>query len=125
MGGAIYTPVGPKSIHDEQKDSRTGEIKEIDYKDPIHMYKAKEELYNLFLDGKIAHISKVEELEASVKKLETENEKLKAQIQKIFAKEEEARQKQEIDRRIGTILSSRNQIEKRGTGTSREISRKI
>jgi hypothetical protein len=115
MGAAIYTPVGPKSSHDERKDTKTGEMKEIDYKDPINMYRAKEELYTLFLEGKIVHLEKVEKLESELKEMKDENATLKRKMQ-----EELERRNIEAQRKQGVVGSRRPNI----GGSSHNVERR-
>jgi hypothetical protein len=116
MGAAMYTPVGPKSSHDERKDVRTGEMKEIDYKDPVNMYRAKEELYTLFLEGKIVHLEKLEKLEDELKEVRGENEKLKRKMQEELERRNiEAQKKQGIvGSRRPSIGGSSHNVERRG-----------
>jgi hypothetical protein len=116
MGAAMYTPVGPKSSHDERKDVRTGEMKEIDYKDPVNMYRAKEELYTLFLEGKIVHLEKLEKLEDELKEVRGENEKLKRKMQEELERRNiEAQRKQGIvGSRRPSIGGSSHNVERRG-----------
>lgn len=52
----------------------------IDYKDPENAYKTKKELYNLFINDKLAHIETVEYLEIKIDELSEENEQLRYKL---------------------------------------------
>lgn len=81
MGASLYTPVGPKSSHEEGNTGPNGEAKAIDYKDPTNAKRAKDELYNLFLEGKITHNSRIEELEAKLQECMNANARLRTRLQ--------------------------------------------
>jgi len=68
MGSSFGKSIGPRSGY--RPDASTN--KEIDYRDPLYAERAKRELYTLFLDGKIAHISNLEELQAKLDKMQKE-----------------------------------------------------
>lgn len=62
MGSSISKSLGPRSVYRPDSNANT----EIDYRDPVHKERAKRELYGLFLDGKIVHISNFEELQTKM-----------------------------------------------------------
>lgn len=76
MGSSFGKSVGPRSGYRPDPSTRA----EIDYRDPMHAEKAKRELYALFLDEKIAHVSALEEAQAEVKKLSQDRDRLQKLI---------------------------------------------
>ena len=117
MGATLSAPlVGPKSSLDEGKDNKSGELKQVDYKDPANSSKAKEELYTLFLEGKIVQVSQVEELEAKLKEVISANNKLRARIQseEVQRNMEPSRPPNSIgSRRSGSMRPSSHRVESR------------
>jgi len=114
--GAALSPVGPKSSFDEGKESKNGESQQVDYKDPANSSKAKEELYTLFLEGKIVHVSQVEELEVKLKEAISANDKLRARIQseEVQRNMEPSRPPSSIgSRRSGSMRPSSHRVESR------------
>ena len=71
MGLEISRYVGAKSSYVETKEPE----EEIDFKDPLHETKTKQELYDLFLSGKLVHIQVVEDLQKEHKTFLRETER--------------------------------------------------
>jgi hypothetical protein len=76
MGSSFGKSIGPRSGYRPDPSTKV----EIDYRDPMHAEKAKRELYALFLDEKIAHVSALEEAQAEVKKLIQDRDRLQKLI---------------------------------------------
>jgi hypothetical protein len=67
-------PVGSKSSLPFEND------KDIDYHDPKNIKIAQEELYKLFLESKLVHVDKLDEVYKNIDSLEKENKALKDQV---------------------------------------------
>lgn len=77
MGSDISKPIGPRSNHNDLLDNE-----EIDYRDPINAQKAKNELYALFIDDKIVHISRLDEAENKIAEMEKKIKALEGEVEK-------------------------------------------
>jgi hypothetical protein len=69
--------IGPKSSLERGLEMTNTEI---DYKDPQNSKKAKKELYALFLDDKLVHVSRVEESTERISQLEESNKRLQEEL---------------------------------------------
>lgn len=79
MGNEQSKAIGPRSLRSETLELSD---EEIDYKDVKNASKAKKELYALFIDDKLTHVSKLEELTTQLDKIEEENKSLREQLDK-------------------------------------------
>jgi len=79
MGNDISkTQIGPKS---QRIDSLKLSDAEIDYKQEKNAGIAKKELYDLFLDDKIVHVSKIEEALDKIEIMKNETDSLKQELE--------------------------------------------
>lgn len=97
MGSSFNKSIGPRSGY--RPDSSTNV--EIDYRNPAHAEKAKRELYTLFLDGKIVHISNLEELQSKINKLLQEQSRIKQPENHT----EEAKRPMKMENKVATPKS--------------------
>ena len=81
MGNEVSTEIGIKSSRSDQPEDNTDII---DYSNPKNSRKAKQELYNLFLNNKISLNEDINEFKSKIQSLEQENEKLKSEVKKYM-----------------------------------------
>jgi hypothetical protein len=75
MGQEQSLYIGNRSLKNNILDDS-----EIDYKSPENKTKAKNELYSLFIDEKLVHITKIKEIDMEISKLHEEIYNLKKEI---------------------------------------------
>lgn len=72
MGSSFTKTIGPRSEYRADPNMTI----EIDYRDPLHVEKAKRELYELFLDRKIIHVANFEQAQTEIQKLREQRDNL-------------------------------------------------